>query len=98
VEFDALIARNRDREKRKYERAGEIAATTMNVNRNAERRPTPFTAADVFPWIEDKKDEGDNSAALDLYFTGLAAEFRKANPGTPAPQKRKVSRSEMVDG
>jgi len=92
-----LEDRRREQEKRRYERAGTVAAMTLNVWRDSKRRPQPFTAGDIFPWIADKREPVDDSAAVDLYFTGMAAAFRKEHPDAPAAGRRKVSKSEMVE-
>jgi len=70
---------------------------TLNVWRDPQRQPQPYRAGDIFPWIDDQREPVDDSAALDLYFAGLAAQYRKQHPDAPAPARRKVSRLEMVE-
>jgi hypothetical protein len=46
-------------------RAGQIAATLANVNRDSKTKPTPWSAADFMPALEaeaDRKQEAELAA------------------------------------
>lgn len=54
-EVDLSIGAYAEREKRLDLRAGVIAATVANVNRDKKKRPKPYIPADFFADLEDKR-------------------------------------------
>lgn len=88
---------------RDFIRSGEIAAATYNVNRDPKKHSTPFGAPDIFPWLADGQAEAEprvaSDAEIDLFFTGLVTQdVRDPNKRAKRLERRRVSRSEMIDG
>lgn len=76
-------------------RHGIAVSTLANANRNAEKRPEPFEAADFIPWHESRQAENDEPILLEdpaaqgalikaaLFGIGPSDEL----PALPAPQQ-----------
>lgn len=48
-EFHAITKRHHEREEREWMRSAAIQSTIANCNRDADKRPEPYTAADFMP-------------------------------------------------
>ena len=87
-----------EKERRKFARAGTIAAATYNVNRDSKKRAQPFTCQDIFPHLADGEENQEATAeAIDLFFTGLVAQYQKQHgtEGQPLVRK-KVSAADFI--
>lgn len=68
------MERHREKEHRKFVRAGVVAAAVYNVNRDPRRQPRAFTSADIFPFLDDRgaAERDVSEAELDFFFQGVA--------------------------
>lgn len=67
AQFLALSKEYEEREKAEYWRAGLIASTIANVNRDAKKKQSPYEVQDFMPSFGDKED-AENEERLMNYW------------------------------